>query len=286
MQSPVGKFALASLLLGINAPGADPFPPEADAARQEYEARVTTEATGPFEKSVFELNVRYVEALTRKQEMAQANGQLEEALALKSERAAIAGGKPMPATDAADTPVVLKTLRGTYRTALSKFEIEREAKLAPLRAAFAAQLTELSRQLTVAGKLDEALTLKTEAAKIGAAGAASAPTGTPSKSETALGDTVDFSGKWALIRPGFEAPLFAIFSKLPATEDGQPRYQMQAQALSGVYVFSRGKLTKVKKDGDPYWDISWDRKGGRYVNLGSHYTDWAMVRPDELKSAK
>ncbi len=130
------------------------------AMEAEFQAGYRQQVAFAHELSVGELNQKYGGALTRAQEDASKRGDLEGALLFRDEKARIEAGKGVPATDEANVPTALKTLRETYRTALTKLEADRSALADPLVKAQDEKLAAYQTLLTTQGRLDDALRVK------------------------------------------------------------------------------------------------------------------------------
>lgn len=150
---------------------------ELEALKAKFEARVTQEVQQPYDAGIKDLNAKYISALVRAQQTAQRSGKLEEAVAIKGDKEAVATGRGVPAADGASTPPVVKSLRGTYRVAFSRLEAERVKRLQPLQAAFSKSLDALVTSLTKEGKLDEAMVVKYQRDELAAVPVAAAATG-------------------------------------------------------------------------------------------------------------
>ncbi len=126
-----------------------------------YEDKVKLDILRPHEVAVADLNTKFAAALDRAQETAQNSGNLDEAVAIKKEKEAVlAGGYSPSATEDTKTPASIKTLRTTYRNAITKLELERDKRWQPLKEALARSLNGVIDTLTKNGKLDEAILAK------------------------------------------------------------------------------------------------------------------------------
>jgi serine/threonine protein kinase len=122
-----------------------------------FKSRYETDAQKPYLAGVAALNQSYIaNGIARSRVAAQAGDQA----AFDAETAAIEKGAGVPAEDAADTPASLKMLRATYRDTLSKLEIERAKKAAPLYDIYLKALDAYVVELTKADKIDAALKVK------------------------------------------------------------------------------------------------------------------------------
>jgi hypothetical protein len=144
--------------------------------KAQYDQKVKFEVQQPHDVGVAELNVKYTGALDRALEAAQQTGKLDEALAIKDEKEAIATGNGIPAADDENTLPLLKQLRGTYRATVARLEIERSQRLQPLQIALGRSLDALVSSLTKQGKLKEALTVKQQRDAFAATAGTPAPT--------------------------------------------------------------------------------------------------------------
>jgi hypothetical protein len=133
---------------------------EAASLRAKYDEKVWLDVLRPHELAVADLNAKFISALERSQDVAQKSGKLEEAIAIKTERDAVLAGNYKPAADVANTSIGLKTLRATYRTSLSKLELDRDKRLRPYKDAMFKALDEVIVSLTKSGKLEEAMAAK------------------------------------------------------------------------------------------------------------------------------
>ncbi len=122
-----------------------------------FRSRYETDAQKPFLAVLATLNQSYLaNGIVRARSAAQAKGSLAEVTALDAEKAALEKGQGVPVEDNESTPAALKTLRGTYRTALAKITSERDAKAAPLYELYLKALDAYIADLTKTNKLDDA----------------------------------------------------------------------------------------------------------------------------------
>jgi len=176
-------FHKAELRPPAGSTAATPASPKSDDPRLAqleagFKTRYEADAQKPFDAAVAALNQSYVaNGIARARAAAQAKGSLAEVTALDAEKVAIEKGVTVPTEDAAGTPVSLKALRGTYRTAYAKIAADRDARAAPLRALYVKALDAYVTELTKAGKIDEAQ--KVQARRDEKAGAEAAATGAP-----------------------------------------------------------------------------------------------------------
>ncbi len=134
--------------------------PEVAEAQAKYDEKVNLEVLRPHEIAVAELDAKFAAALDLAQEAEQKKGNLEDALAIKMEKAAVLSGKYSPPQDDTKTSPRLKNMRATYRAAVERLAMARDKKLRPLKAAFAKSLDVLALAMTKKGKLGEAMALK------------------------------------------------------------------------------------------------------------------------------
>lgn len=157
MKSKLLPMLFASLMsLAHPIPGQESLGPELDALKAQYDLRVKNEVQQPYDAAVADLNVKYTASLERGLESAQRAGRLDEALAMKNEKEAIATGDGVPATDEGKIAPALKQLRDVYRTSLGRLDADRAKRLQPLQAAFAKSFDAVIARLTTEGKLEQA----------------------------------------------------------------------------------------------------------------------------------
>lgn len=153
-------------------PPADPRLAQLEAG---YQSRYDSDAQKPFLAAVAALNQSYIaNGIARARAAAQAKGSLAEINALDAEKTTIESGGSVPAEDAAEVPESLRTLRGTYRTALAQIAAKRDATAAPLLQLYLGALDAYVSDLTKAGKIEEAR--KVQALRDAKAQPATAPT--------------------------------------------------------------------------------------------------------------
>lgn len=128
--------------------------------RAAYEAAYQKEVAAPHQQAVADLDAKYTSALERALTAATQAGQLDTALALRDEIKRLKEAKPLPADDFA-APETLKTLRLTYRSALTNLVVRLDQSAAPVKAKYDAALEALQTELTKAADLDGAVAVKT-----------------------------------------------------------------------------------------------------------------------------
>ena len=122
-----------------------------------FQARFESDAQKPYLAAIAALNQSYLaNGLTRARAAAQAKGSLAEVTVLDEEKAGIEKGDGVPATDDEDTPDALKTLRATYRTAMTKYAAERAKTGGQVYDLYLAAIKGYEAELTRADKIDEA----------------------------------------------------------------------------------------------------------------------------------
>jgi formylglycine-generating enzyme required for sulfatase activity len=136
--------------------------PQVQALKRPFDEQVNEEVEKAYDLGIKDLNQKYIGALERAQEKAQEAGKLEDAVAIKADKEAVAAGNGVPAADDAGTPAIVTQLRNSYRQAISPLEAERLRKLQPLQTSFLKSLDALIVSLTKEGKLDEALTVRND----------------------------------------------------------------------------------------------------------------------------
>jgi serine/threonine protein kinase len=136
------------------APAGDPYLAQLASS---FMARYDEVAGKPFEKSVADLKQSYINnGIARALATAQAQGNLQAAVALTTEKAELEKGREIPAQDAPDTSSTLKGLRDSYRTALAGYEQTRRSAAEPLYDIYISALEKHVIDLTKSSKLDEA----------------------------------------------------------------------------------------------------------------------------------
>jgi len=110
--------------------------------------------------SVADLDAKYLGAVERAMQAATQGGKLEDALALQDEIQRVQAKGPLPENDEGVAPSLAK-LRATYRGQFSKLLTVRQQAIAPIVAKFDAALITYQAELTKAGKLQEAVEVKT-----------------------------------------------------------------------------------------------------------------------------
>jgi len=129
-----------------------------------YEAELSAiydrEVRRSFDEQVRQLDLRYFHALDRSLENATKAGNLEEAVAIRSEKERITDNSGVPGIDGNDEPASVKQLRATYRIERKKLEAERDLAAAPLLKENDEKLAAYQTLLTTEGRLDEALLVK------------------------------------------------------------------------------------------------------------------------------
>ncbi|MBL9176471.1 MAG: protein kinase [Verrucomicrobiaceae bacterium] len=157
-----------------------------------FQGRLETDAGQPFRAALAKLNRGYITVgIARARAAAQARGSLFDVTMLDAEKALVEKDGAVPAEDAAETPASLKTLRATYRGALSKITAERDAKAAPLYDLYLKAIDARVAELTKAGKTGAAVSIQALRDEIATQkpAAAAAVTATSATPRTALAPT-------------------------------------------------------------------------------------------------
>ncbi len=142
--------------------------------RGAYEAAYQTEVAAAHSVALNDLDAKYIAALDRALAAATQAGQLDTALALRDEKKRLAEASPLPADDFA-APETLKTLRLTYRSALTNLEAQRDQLAVPVKTKYDQALEALQTELTKAGDLDGAMAVKQLRAQVKTAVTATTP---------------------------------------------------------------------------------------------------------------
>lgn len=164
MCSIFRKIWLVAISLTLNAfiLNAQELPtdPELSALLLAFKTRVANDVQSPLSKAQEELDQSYAQALDRAQQDATLKGKLEEAEALRTEKAAVA------ANTGGDLPALppklreLAVLRKKYLDAVQALRTSMQRKLEPLQKELVRQLEALAVKMVQAGKADAALEAK------------------------------------------------------------------------------------------------------------------------------
>jgi hypothetical protein len=141
------------------------FPPKSNDPRlvqleESYAAAIDREAPlPPHLEALQALDDKYAAALDRALDAATKAGNLDAALALRTEKKRVQDATPLPADDQAANET-LKPLRATYRSALSQLTTQHDQRLQTLREKFLQALDAYQAELTRAKNLDAALEVR------------------------------------------------------------------------------------------------------------------------------
>ncbi len=152
-----------------------PLPPELTALQQQYDKLLVERVTGLYDADVAKLNAGYLAGLDRAAATAQSAGELDTVLALTAEKKRLEAKQPVSATDDAGTPAALKNLRTIYRTSLAKLDEQRTANHTALLTPYATRLQQIEADLTKAGRIADAVAVKTYREGLGTNPAPTAP---------------------------------------------------------------------------------------------------------------
>lgn len=128
--------------------------------QEAFTAAIARDITPAHLAAIQSLDTKYTAALDRALEAATQSGNLDAALALRTEKKRVEDHAPLPPTDSAATDL-LKPLRATYRTSLIQLTAQRDQRLLPLREKYLQALDTYQDELTRAKNLDAALAVKT-----------------------------------------------------------------------------------------------------------------------------
>ena len=265
------------------APPADPRLAQLDAG---YQTRYDTDAQKPFLAAVSALKQSYVtNGLSRARAAAQSKGSLTEVTALDAEKTTIESGGDVPADDAADVPESIKTLRSTYRTALTKLAAERDARAAPLLQLYLAALDVYVADLTKADNIDEAK--KVQALRDAKAQQATAPpaetaASTPQATATGNGFTNSLGMKFVPVK-GTDV-LFCIHE---TRRQDYAAFAADTPSLDSAWKkANRNGIPVGDKDDHPVVAVNWDeahkfcewlsKKEGKTYRLPTD-EEWSMA---------
>lgn len=123
-----------------------------------YKAAYESKVGAKYARAVADLDDRYLEGLERALKQASAQGKLEESVALRDEMERIKDGKPVP--EGGEASPALADMRATYVAELTKLAEKRNEASKGLAEKFDRALKAHQEELTVAGKLDQALKVK------------------------------------------------------------------------------------------------------------------------------
>jgi len=168
---------------------------------------------------------------------ASASGDLEAAIALRSEQKRFAGANGIPAEDDAADPLAVKQLRAAWRTQLPRLEKDRADRAKAMHAKYDQVLAQAQTQLTKGNRIDDALLVKAKRGEVAAAWLAGISAAPPA------------------VAVGLPKPPATIPLKPPA---GQTTVQMDGQALADK-LKEMGWTGYGKKQGDGQF-IVWGAK--------------------------
>lgn len=240
----------------------------------EIDANLAKEQTAP-------LIEKYDAALARLEDAVANSGDLSGLVAVQKERERAKKAQGIADSDLVEKPEKLAELQKSLAAAQELIAKNREAEVAKVRQIYLERLEAIKIDLTKQKRVDDALAVAAEIEKIAKEQpqAAIASNGSNSEPENASDDE-DLSGVWELVRPEDELIVNVTLTKVEPIPEGEPPlYRMTPSSLGGEYVLEGRRLTKLKRQGDAYTDIIWQRRGKEFVNQGSDYADWKMRRP-------
>lgn len=150
----------AAIALPTTAQETDDFESRIAAITAQFQEAYDKGVGEAHDAAIADLDAKYLDALKRALDEATAAGNLEEALALRTESDRISQKLPLPAIDLETLPDSLKQLRGTYRAALAKLDADLHTAAQPFYEHYDRLLEALQVELTQAQKLDAALAVK------------------------------------------------------------------------------------------------------------------------------
>lgn len=148
--------ALSLNAYSLNAQEASPDP-DLTALLLAYKTKVANDVQTPLKKAQEELDQSYTQALDRAQQDATLKGKLEEAEAVRTEKASVAANTKGDLPQLPPKLQELAALRKKYLTAVQALRTNMQRKLEPLQKEMARQLEALSIRMVRAGKADAAL---------------------------------------------------------------------------------------------------------------------------------
>jgi hypothetical protein len=134
-----------------------------ETTQQETFAR---DVTAPYEAEMAKLAQQYAGATEANLAKAKTDGNLDATLLWRTERDRFAREKNVPQEDEATAPAQLKQLRATWRTQAAKLEKERSERAKTVLTSYDAVLAQAQKQLTQAGRIDDAILLKAKRAEL------------------------------------------------------------------------------------------------------------------------
>ena len=179
-------LSLVCTVAGQNPAPPDPSAPAAQTAMQKWladldatwQAVFKRDVNDPFTAENDKLRGQYLAAIEAGVSKASGAGDLNAAIAWRTEQKRFAEANAIPAQDdAADLPPV-KQLRAAWRSQLVRMEKDRAARAKALQAKYDQALAQAQTQLTKANRLDDALLVKSKRDEVAAAwlaGIAAAP---------------------------------------------------------------------------------------------------------------
>ncbi|MBX7209979.1 MAG: protein kinase [Verrucomicrobiaceae bacterium] len=136
------------------SPSSPKLPVELAALQSQYAAAIAEQVTTPHDASMKQLNAGFTAALDRA-----VNARQMPAGADTADRKAVEGRTALP-PDTDTTPDALKTLRATYRTKAAEYDDARTTAHLGLLTPYVAKLKQLEADLTKAGRVPDAETVK------------------------------------------------------------------------------------------------------------------------------
>lgn len=121
-----------------------------------FHAALERDVLATYRNALHDLNSKYLAALERALAAETAAARLPGALALREEQQLITNHRPLPADDAPELPLPLKTLRSTYRSSLRPIENARSSGIATLFLKYEEVLKAAQAEWTQGAKMDDA----------------------------------------------------------------------------------------------------------------------------------
>ena len=184
-------FLLALLAAGVACAQDTPPPASAPAAAQsemqkwiattdeQWQAALKRDVTDVHLTELEKLKQQYVAALEAAVTKASSAGDLDGALALRSEEKRFAGTNLLPEQDEATDAATVKQIRAAVRVQIAKLEKDTAARTKALHAKYDAYLADAQSRLTKAQHLEDALLVKAKREEVSAAWLAGLPAAPP-----------------------------------------------------------------------------------------------------------
>lgn len=244
-------------------------------------------------KQTHPLLEKYTAALTRLEDAEAEQGNLDGLVGIRAERKRAAKERGIQASQISKDDPELAKVQRQLLGAIAKIDAARQQKIDAISEKYIGRLEVLRTKYTKAKQVEAAVAVDAEAKRIekgmslGKEPEASVAKKADEDDQNSGG--LDLEGDWVLVRGDGTVRIKVKISKVGGEVEGEvgdERYLMEGAAtLAGEYIWNKRKFAKVRKEGDRSnsWDIVWVRRKGVFLNTGSHYTGWEMIRPESAK---